>query len=70
MSALLEENPSYKAITVMRVDWYANKDEPLVKELSVNHRATLIMLKDGKELGRVLWSASKDAIEPLFKAAL
>ena len=70
MSALLESNPEYKAVTIMRVDWDTHSKDDIVKELEVGHRATLVMFKGGKEVGQVLWKPNKDAIEPLFKAAL
>ena len=70
MSALLEENSDYQAVKLMRVDWDSQSKDPIVKELGVGHRATLVMFRDGKEVGRVLWSASKSKIEPLFQAAI
>ena len=54
----------------MRVDWDSQSKDPIIKELGVGHRATLVMFRDGKEVGRVLWSASKSKIEPLFQAAI
>jgi len=36
----------------------------------VKHRATLLMLKEGKEVGRVLWQPYKSATNKLFLAAL
>lgn len=71
MSALLEENPAYQAVTVMRIEWGEYHEEPLVQEHGVSGRATLIMLnKGGEEIGRVRWYNSKTQIEPLFKAVI
>ena len=71
MSALLEENAAYQAVTVMRIEWGQYYEEPLVEEHKVLGRATLIMLdKGGEEIGRVRWYNSKSQIEPLFKAAI
>ena len=71
MSALLEENSAYQAVTVMRIEWGVNREEPLVEEHEVIGQATLIMLdKGGEEIGRVRWYNSKAQIEPLFKAVI
>ena len=71
MSALLEENPAYQAVTVMRIEWGQYYEEPLVEEYKVLGRATLIMLdKRGEQIGRVRWYNSKAQIESLFKAAI
>ena len=70
MSALLDSNPEYKAITIMRLDWDSQGGEAIVKELGIGNRATLVMFKNGKELGRVLFKTSRADIEPLFKLAL
>ena len=70
MSALLEANPDYQAVTVMVVDWDKHSGSDITKKLGVTNRATLVMLKGGQELGRVSWSAKKEAIEPLFQAAI
>lgn len=67
MSALLDSNPAYKAVQVMRVDWDQSRDDSIVKELKVPRRSTLIMFKQGKEVGRVVAQTSAQAIEPLFK---
>ena len=70
MGALLEANSEYKVVKLMRVDWDSQRTDPIVKELGVRHRATLVMFRHGKEVGRVLWSASKSKIEALFQAAI
>jgi hypothetical protein len=70
VSALRDSNPQYKAVTVMNIDWDHNRGSAITKQLGVTHQATLVMFKNGAELGRVEWSGSQDAIEPLFKAAV
>lgn len=70
MSALLEENPAYQAVTVMKIEWGVYSGEPLVKEHNVTGRATLIMLKGDVEIGRVRWQNSRSQIEPLFQAVI
>ena len=70
MSALIEENSAYQAVTVMKVDWDVHSGSDVAKEHGVRERATLVMLRGGEELGRVSWSAKRDDIEALFKAAI
>ena len=70
MSALLEENPAYQVVTVLRLEYSQYRGDPIVDKYGVTSRATLVMLKGDKEIGRVQWSASKDKIEPLFKAVI
>ena len=70
MSALIEENPAYQAVTVMKVDWDVHSGSDVAKAHGVRQRATLVMLSGGEEIGRVSWSAKREDIEALFKAAI
>ena len=70
MSALVEKNPTFKDVTIMRVDWDDHSKSPIVRDLNIPRRSTLVMFKGGQEVGRVVAQTSEDAIEPLFKAAL
>ena len=70
MGALIDENPEYRAITVMRVDWDTHRDSGIVRELDVRTRSTLVMFSGGREVGRVNAKTGRDDIEALFKAAL
>ena len=54
----------------MKLEWGKYRNDPIAKQYDVRHRATLIMVKGGEEVGRVLWSNSKSEIEPLFQAVL
>jgi len=67
--ALLDSNPAYRAVTIMRVDWDTHRDGDLVRELKIPRRSTLVMFKGGQEVGRVVAQTSRQAIEALFKAA-
>ncbi|MCB1741127.1 MAG: thioredoxin family protein [Gammaproteobacteria bacterium] len=69
MSALIDDNPAYQGVTIMRVDWDTFRDDAIVRELQVPRRSTLIMFKNGEEIGRVVAKTSSADIEPLFKAA-
>ncbi len=70
MRALQEGNADYAAVKVIRVDWTVFGKKPIVKELKVPRRSTLVMFNEGKEVARVVAQTSTDAIEGLFKAAL
>ncbi len=66
----MKENPAYQAVTVMKVDWDVHSGGEVAQEHGVRQRATLVMLSGGEEIGRVSWSAKREDIEPLFKAAI
>ena len=70
MGALMKENPAYRAVTVMKVDWSVHSDSDVAKEHAVRRRATLVMLSGGQEVGRVNGSTRREDIEALFKAAI
>ena len=70
MSALIEQNPEYRKVKIIRVDWDKFGRAPITRELKVPRRSTLIAFKGGKEQERVMASTSKDALEGLFKAVL
>ena len=70
MRALIDGNPAYQAVTVVKVDWDRFSSDPIVGELGIKSRATLVMFSRGEEVGRVVWENAPNAIEPLFKAAV
>ena len=70
MRALRARNPAYAAVKVVRVDWDTHRRDPIVEELKIPRRSTLVMFAGGVEVGRVVAQTSREAIEALFKAAL
>ena len=70
MRALIDGNPEYQAVTVMKVDWDRFSGDPIVGEFGVKSRATLVMFSGGEEVGRVIFETGADAIGALFKAAV
>ena len=70
MRALIDRNPAYQAVTVMKVDWDRFSGDAIVDELGVRGRSTLVMFSRGEEVGRVIGQTGAGAIEPLFKAAV
>ena len=70
MRALIGSNPSYRAVTVMKVNWDRFSRSPIARKLGVRSQATLVMFSRSKEVGRVVGRTSAGAIEPLFTAAV
>jgi len=68
--ALIDGNSAYQVETVMKVDWDKFSGAPIVGELGVRSRSTLVMFSAGEEVGRVIGQTGATAIEPMFKAAL
>jgi len=71
VSALQNENADYAAITIIRVAWGKYRKQPIVKELAIRRRSTLVMFDEkGMEVGRLIAQTSKKKIEALLIAGL
>ena len=70
MSALLDGSPEYQAVTVMLVDWDTFKNAPIISELKIPRRSTLVMFKGGEEVSRVVAQTSQSAIAEMFDAVI
>ena len=70
MRALMNENPAYRPVTVMMIDWSVHSGSDIAQEHAVRRRSTLVMLSGGEEVGRVIGSTRRSDIEALFKAAI
>jgi len=70
VSALLENNEKYQAVTIMRVDWDKFRKDPITKKLKIPRRSVLVMFKNGKEIDRVIARTSTRDIESLFQKAI
>ncbi len=70
MSALIDGNEAYKAVTVMRVDWDLYREDQITKDLGVRRRSTLVMFKDGAEIDRVIAQTDSSVIQELFEKAI
>lgn len=66
INALRAQGEPYKSLTLLAVDWDENRTSPLVGKYNVPRRSTLIMFKDGKEVGRVIAGTSTKAIQELI----
>jgi thioredoxin 1 len=57
--------PAFQSVTLIRVDFDSQKQA--LKQLSVQRQSTLIVFKDGKEMGRSLGDTSSFGIESLLQ---
>lgn len=71
INALRKANPAYdEAITFINIDWDQYGNGALSQSLNIPRRSTLVVLKGSQELGRIVASTSKSAIEDLMDVAL
>ena len=70
IKALKAENPQYKAITFVSVDWDQHSRSKLAKELKIPRRSTLVALSKDGELGRIVAGTRKKDIKALMDKAL
>ena len=70
MSALIDGNDDYKAVTVMRVDWDEYRGKQISKDLQVRRQSTLVMFNGGVEVDRLIGDTRAGVIEELFIKAL
>ncbi len=70
MRALIESKPEYRRVRILRLDWDTYRDDPIVRELRIPRRSTLVMFARGREIGRVVARTRAADIEPLFEAAI
>ena len=71
ISALRSQNPDYeKYITFIDVDWDFFGRSDLVSRLKTPPRSTLVVLKDNKQLGRIVDSTRRKDIKSLLDIAL
>jgi len=57
---------SYKNITFMTVDWDSYKSHSVTKSRRIPRRSTLVLIKGGKEVGRIVAGTSTGAIKALL----
>ncbi len=66
----MENNPEYRAVKIMRVDWDKYGRDQIVTELRIPRRSTLVAFRDGREVHRVVARTGTADIDALFKAVL
>jgi thioredoxin 1 len=64
----LLKQPENQAITALRVDFDSQKN--VVRHFKVTQQSTLIVFKDGKEVGRSTGDTRKEGIAALLKKAV
>ena len=71
INALRAEDPAYDAaLTFVRVDWDAYRNDPLTERLAIPRRSTLVVLKGEAEIGRLVAETGRDRIKTLMDAGL
>ena len=71
IEALKAADPAYdSAITFLNVDWDQWGEGELAKQLNIPRRSTLVVLKGGEELGRIVAGTAKADIKALMDLAL
>ena len=70
ISGLLQNNPAYREIQIIRVDWDTNRTGPLVAELQIPRRSTLVVMQGTVELGRIVADTREANIAALLDLAI
>ena len=70
IEGLIEENPSYGAIPIIRVDWDEHERGELVRSMGIPRRSTLVVMEGTSELGRIVAGTGKAQIAELLDLAL
>ena len=70
MRALIDSNPQYASVKLIRADWDQWGRSDVLKDLGIRRRSTLIMFEDGAEVDRVIAQTSQASIDALFKAVI
>ena len=71
LNGLRASHPKYnKAITFIQVDWDSFRRHRVTTSRRIPRRSTFVLLKDGKELGRLIAVTSKRRIKALLDKAL
>ena len=71
LKALRASNSQYtKAITFINVDWDKYKNKPVVTSRKIPRRSTIVLIKGGIEIGRIIAGTSRARIKALLDKAL
>ena len=55
-----------QAITFIRVDWDTYKSHAVTKSRNIPRRSTMVLIKGGKEVGRLVAATSEQSIKALL----
>lgn len=70
IEGLIEENPAYGDIPIIRVDWDEHERGDLVRDMAIPRRSTLVVMQGTTELGRIVAGTGRDQIAALLDLAL
>ena len=71
LAGLRESHPEYDmSIVFMRVDWDTYRRHEVTKSRKIPRRSTFVLIKDGKEAGRLVAVTSEARLKALLDQAL
>ena len=71
LKELRASSPKYNnAIRFILIDWDTYKSHEVTTSLGIPRRSTIVLIKGGKEVGRLVAATSKSAIKALLDKAL
>ena len=71
LDELRASSPKFnKAIRFILVDWDTYKSHEVTTSLKIPRRSTIVLIRGGKEVGRLVAATSKSAIKALLDKAL
>ena len=70
IESLMEENPAYRDIQIIRVDWDEEERGELVRSMQIPRRSTLVVMQGTAELGRLVAATAPQEIRALLDLAL
>lgn len=70
LTTLLQEDPAYRALTFVEVDWDTFGPAQWTQRLKVQRNSTLLGMKDNKEVARIVNEPFERALRRLLDATL
>lgn len=70
LDKLRAANPAYARIPFIQVDWDENEHGPLVRDLAIPRRSTLVVMRGDTELGRIVAQTGEKQIAALLDLAV
>ena len=71
LKSLRASDPKFNSgITFMRVDWDTYKRHAVTKSRRIPRRSTFVLIKDGKEVGRLIAATGEGTIKNLLEKGL
>lgn len=70
IAKLISENPAYGALTFVDVDWDTFGRSQMTQRLKITRRSTLVVMKQGKEITRIVNEPYERNMRAFLDAAL